>query len=195
MDIPENISDEKIIRLVQGTAAERERGAACLYGKHRDKFIARGKKVYSLRPDEAETAYNDAVTAAVKKIADGKFERRASLQTFLSNIHNNECVNQIRKNAAKKEKPNNNYSDLDPLAEFLAEHPESTERVEEQMTAVELVWPKLKPKCEKMLMLQALGKSDREIADILGEYANADVVKVIRRRCRKELQELCNVSK
>ncbi|SHM13482.1 RNA polymerase sigma-70 factor, ECF subfamily [Chitinophaga jiangningensis] len=149
-----------------------------------------GERKYSLTTDDSASAYSDAVISVIDNVVAGRFEHRASLKTYISQIFYNKCVDLKRKSATNKERVHHT-SDLDTMMMML---PDNARNAVQQLIDNNnriLLRQKLSEigeKCKELLLLFEDGYPDREIATML-HYNSAEVVKVSRRRCLDKLRE------
>jgi RNA polymerase sigma-70 factor (ECF subfamily) len=144
-----------------------------------------------LTNEEAFDAYSDTILAAIENISTGAFEGRSSLKTYLYQIFQRKCVDLFRKRTTNKSKVHQTIG----LSEQLASLSDSACSVIQQLIE-KTEWSHLRQKleelgerCRQLLLSNAEGDSDRQIAQTLG-YKTADVVKTSRLRCLEKLRQL-----
>lgn len=149
-----------------------------------------GERKYNLSTDDSASAYSDAVIAVIDNVVAGRFDSRASLKTYISQIFYNKCVDLRRKNTTNKERVHHT-SDLDAMLLLL---PDNARNAVQQLidnnnrALLRRKLAEIGEKCRELLLLFEDGYPDREIAAML-HYNSAEVVKVSRRRCLDKLRE------
>lgn len=153
-------------------------------------LIKDGTFKHKITEDEASSNYSDAIIAIIDAIVSNKFQEKAQLKTYLYQIFNNKCVDQIRKNSTNKESVNQGFS----INDLALQMPDESKLIIQKLSE-EFEYDKLKrelikigEKCKQMLMAWADGYSDKEIAEML-EYNSASVAKTSRLRCLEKLKE------
>jgi RNA polymerase sigma factor (sigma-70 family) len=154
-------------------------------------FIDEGKRKYSLTQEDAFSCYSDAVIKLIDNIRSGVFEGRSSIKTYLYQVFNNKCVDQIRKNTTKKGAV---HQAVD-ISDHLYTMPDDVKNIVQQLvlrTDIDQLRSKLSElgeNCRKMLLWSADGFSDKEIAEML-QFKTAGVAKTSRLRCMDRLRQL-----
>ena len=188
---PSLSTDEReIIDCIQQGSNERKKGEERLFNRFHY-LIKEGIHKHSLLEEEAFDLYSDTIIVAIEKIADGTFQERSSLKTWIYQIFHNKYVDLLRKKTTNKRSV---HRTLD-ISDLLYELSDESKLIIQQM-ADKTNWDLLKQRlaaigdnCRKMLMLWAEGYSDKQIAASL-EYKTADVVKTSRLRCLDKLKQL-----
>ena len=154
-------------------------------------FIDEGKRKYSLTHEDAFSCYSDAVIKLIDNIRSGAFEGRSSIKTYLYQVFNNKCVDQIRKNTTKKGAV---HQAVD-ISDRLYTMPDDVRTIVQQLVLradIDQLRSKLSElgeNCRKMLLWSADGLSDKEIAEML-QFKTAGVAKTSRLRCMDRLRQL-----
>lgn len=154
-------------------------------------FIREGVRKYSMLEDDAIDIYSDTMLTAIEKIANGSFEGRSSLKTYVFQIFHNKCVDLLRKKTTNKNRVHQTVS----ISDMLFQISDSAKPVIQRLTE-KADWEALKTSlntmggnCRQLLLFFADGYNDKDIAVVL-EYKTADVVKTSRLRCLEKLRHL-----
>lgn len=186
---PQPFEQDIINNLMQG-GIDRKKAEEQLFS-HYVYFIEQAMHKYSFPEDEAFNIYADTIMVAISRIADGTFEGRSSLKTWLFQIFHNKCVDLVRKNATNKSSVHHSLS----IPGMLFQMADTAKLVIQEMmekTDMERIKQKLNEigeSCRRLLLLWADGYNDKEIATTM-EYKSADVVKTSRLRCLEKLRYL-----
>lgn len=145
---------------------------------------------HNITLEDASSAYSDSIISVIDAIVLQKFQEKAQLKTYIYQIFNNKCVDQIRKNSTNKASANQGFS----IDDFALQMPDESKLIIQKL-AEEFEFDKLKKhlimlgdKCKQMLMAWADGFTDKEIALML-EYNSPQVAKTSRLRCLEKLKE------
>ena len=182
--------DREIIDSIQQPEGRRKKGEELLFTRYAY-LIQEATHKYSLPREDAFNLYSDTIISAIEKIANGSFEGRSSLKTWIHKIFHNKYVDLLRKTTTNKNSINRTTS----ISNLLFQLPDSSKTIVQELvdkTDWEVLRQKLKgisDNCRKMLLLWADGYSDKEIAATL-EYKTVDVVKTSRLRCLGKLKQL-----
>jgi RNA polymerase sigma factor (sigma-70 family) len=192
MNFPSTLpaSDNEILELLQQGGINRRKGEERLFNCYHY-FIREGIQNHGLQEDESFNAYTDAVLSVINNIIKGSFEGRSSIKTYLFQVFNNKCVDQLRKKTTNRNSVHLTVSITDKL-NYISDSAKSTVQKLVEQTDWNMLRQKLNElgdNCKKMLMLSAEGNTDKEIAAIM-EYKTADVVKTSRLRCLEKLRQL-----
>lgn len=156
-------------------------------------FIGEACRKYRLSYEDSFSAYSDAVLAVIHNIVNGRFERKASLKTYLFRVFSNKCIDLLRNNSINKQQANMGAT----IPDLLDSLPDKAK------TAIELLIDRYRvstileyletigEKCKEILVYFEDGYSDKEIAERLA-YSNAAVVKTTRHRCIEKMREKMN---
>jgi len=182
--------EREIIDSIQQAGTERKKGEERLFNRFAY-LIKEGIYKYSLLQEEAFDLYSDTIISAIEKIADGSFQERSSLKTWIYQIFHNKYVDLLRKKSTNKNSIHRTLSISDLLFQV---SDASKTIVQELMDKTD--WEVLRQKlnqlganCNQMLLLWAEGYTDKEIAGSM-EYKTSDVVKTSRLRCLEKLKQL-----
>ena len=186
--------EREIIDCIQQNGAERKRGEERLFNRYAY-LIKEAIYKYSLLREEAFDLYSDTIISAIDKIADGSFQGRSSLKTWVYQIFHNKYVDLLRKKTTNKSSIHRTLSITDLLYQF-SDHSktiiqELVEKTDWEVLRQRLV--QVGENCRQMLLLWADGYSDKEIA-LSMEYKTPDVVKTTRLRCLEKLRQLYHSS-
>jgi len=154
-------------------------------------LIKEGIRKHALSEDESFDAYADAVLSVISTVNNGTFEGRSSLKTFVYQVYQNKCIDQVRKKSAIKNKVYQTFSITDMLL-HLSDSAKSVIQSMIDKTDIDLLRRRLNElgqNCSQLLLLSADGYTDKEIAMEL-EYKSADVAKTSRLRCLDKLRKL-----
>jgi len=135
--------------------------------------------------------YSDTILSAIEKIANGSFQGRSSLKTWLYSIFHNKYVDLLRKKTTNKSSIHQTLSISDMLLQVSDQSKTIVQRLVDK-TDWEILRDRLVQvgeNCRQMLMLWADGYSDKDIAGLM-EYKTSDVVKTSRLRCLEKLKLL-----
>jgi RNA polymerase sigma-70 factor (ECF subfamily) len=154
-------------------------------------YIHEAVKKYAMREEDSFDAYSDTILSVIYAVADGRFEQRSSLKTFIYRVFHHKCVDIIRKSSTNKESVNRATGLPDSMFELLSDNAKSIlqtliERFD--FNDMQQKLEKLGESCRSMLMMFAEGYSDKLIAEAL-HYNSADVVKTSRLRCLQKLRQ------
>ncbi|MCY7357164.1 MAG: sigma-70 family RNA polymerase sigma factor [Rudanella sp.] len=155
-------------------------------------LIREGVRRHRLDEEETATAYADTVLSVIDQIVTGRFEGRAGLKTYLTQIFSNKCVDGIRKKSTNKESVHRQGVEIDgsllqvpdetgsAIQQLIAQH--DAQQLRERMKL-------LGDKCRAMLLAWAEGFTDDDIARE-HHYNSAAVAKTSRLRCLEKLRDL-----
>jgi RNA polymerase sigma factor (sigma-70 family) len=188
---PFSITEEReIIDSIQQQEGMRKKGEELLFTRYAY-LIQEAIHKYSLTREDAFNLYSDTILSAIEKIANGSFEGRSSLKTWIYKIFHNKYVDLLRKKTTNKNSINRTAS----ISNLLFQLPDSSKTIVQELvdrTDWEMLRQKLSlisDNCRQMLLLWADGYSDKEIAATL-DYKTVDVVKTSRLRCLGKLKQL-----
>jgi len=182
--------EREIIDSIQQGGTERKKGEERLFTRYAY-LIKEGIHKYSLAQEGAFDLYSDTIISAIEKIADGSFQGRSSVKTWLYQIFHNKYVDLLRKKTTNKNSIHRTLSISDLLFQ-ISDHSKTIIQHLVDKTDWELLRGRLAligDNCRQMLLLWADGYSDREIAALM-EYKTSDVVKTSRLRCLEKLKQL-----
>ena len=184
-------ADERdIIDSIRQNGTERKRGEERLFNRYAY-FIKEAVYKYSLPEEDAFDLYSDTIISGIEKIANGSFEGRSSLKTWIYSIFHNKYVDLLRKRSTNKNSIHHTLSMSDLLLQVSDQAKTIIQKLVDK-TDHEVLRQKLAQvgeNCKQMLMLWADGYSDKEIA-VAMEYKTSDVVKTSRLRCLEKLKQL-----
>ena len=184
------IDEREIIDSIAQNGVERKKGEERLFNRYAY-FIREAVYKYSLSEEEAFDLYGDTVLTAIEKIANGSFQARSSLKTWVYSIFHNKYVDLLRKKSTNKNSIHHTLSISDLLLQLSDQAKtviqELVDKTDREILRQRLV--KIGDSCRRMLLFWADGYSDKEIA-VLMEYKTADVVKTSRLRCLEKLRQL-----
>src|SRR5207244_3828408 len=101
--------EREIIDNIQQNSAERRKGEERLFNRYAY-FIKEGIYKYSLSQEEAFDIYSDTILSAIEKIANGSFQGRSTLKTWLYQIFHNKYVDLLRKKTTNKSSINKTWN-------------------------------------------------------------------------------------
>ena len=186
--------EREIIDSITQNGNERKKGEERLFNRYAY-FIKEAIYKYSLPYEDAFDLYSDTIIVAVEKIANGSFQGRSSLKTWVYSIFHNKYVDLIRKKSTNKNSIHQTLSISDLLLQISDRSKtviqELIEKTDWEILRQRLV--QIGDSCRRMLMLWAEGYSDKEIAGLM-EYKTSDVVKTSRLRCLEKLKQLYRTS-
>ena len=154
-------------------------------------YIREAVKKYAMREEDCFDAYSDTILSVIYAVADGRFEQRSSLKTFIYRVFHHKCVDIMRKSSTNKESVNRATDLPESMFELLSDNAKSIlQKLIERFDFDEMKQKleKLGESCRSMLMMFAEGYSDKLIAEAL-HYNSADVVKTSRLRCLQKLRQ------
>jgi RNA polymerase sigma factor (sigma-70 family) len=182
--------EREIIDSIQQNGTKRKNGEERLFNRY-VYLIKEGIYKYSLLQEEAFDLYSDTIISAIEKIANGSFQGRSSLKTWLYQIFHNKYVDLLRKKTTNKQSIHRTLS----ISDLLFQISDASKTIIQEL-ADKTDWEMLRQKlnqvgdnCRQMLLLWAEGYSDKEIAEAM-EYKTSDVVKTSRLRCLEKLKQL-----
>lgn len=184
------LTEAEMLNAISGSHADARRAEDQLFREYAY-LMKEGMRRFSFSNDEAFDAFSDTVLSVIESIQRGVFERRSSLKTYIHQVYHNKCVDQLRKKKTQKESVHQTTAVTDMLQTVSDSARSILQRLIEE-TDIALLRQRLKQLsevCRQMLMLSAEGRSDRELATIVG-YKSADVVKTSRLRCLEKLRNL-----
>ena len=182
--------EREIIDGIAQNGTERKKREERLFNRYAY-FIKEAVYKYSLSQEEAFDLYSDTIISAIEKIANGSFQERSSLKTWVYQIFHNKYVDLLRKKTTNKNSIHQTLSISDLLLE-ISDHSKSIVQKLVDKTDWEILRERLVQvgeNCRQMLLLWADGYSDKEIA-VAMEYKTSDVVKTSRLRCLEKLKQL-----
>jgi RNA polymerase sigma factor (sigma-70 family) len=182
--------EREIIDSIQQHGTERKRGEERLFNRYAY-LIKEGIYKYSLLQEEAFDLYSDTIISAIEKIANGSFQGKSSLKTWLYQIFHNKYVDLLRKKSTNKSSIHRTLTISDLLFQ-VSDHSKTIIQELVDKTDWEVLRQRLAQigdNCRQMLLLWADGYSDKEIAGTM-EYKTSDVVKTSRLRCLEKLKQL-----
>jgi RNA polymerase sigma-70 factor (ECF subfamily) len=188
--LPKTLSDTELIEGLRSNSSNKQYYEDALYGRFAY-FIEQAESKFRLTHEDAFSAYSDAVIKALEHITNGRFEGKSSLKTYLYQIFNNKCVDQVRKNTTKKSEVHQATTVNEKLNTISDTAKTVIQRLTEQAD-IDLLRRKLLEigdNCRQLLQLSAEGYSDKEIATIL-KFKTAAVSKTSRLRCLDKLRKL-----
>jgi DNA-directed RNA polymerase specialized sigma24 family protein len=186
-----NDTDADIIEGILTGGRERQKYENKLYEKYLY-FINDGIRKHQIEEHESASVYSDTVLTMIDHILNHRFERRASLKTYIFQIFSNQCVSLIRKKATNRAAPAYDTVLLSDIMHMMSDSTQSIiQKIIEQEEEISLLerLNKIGEKCKELLLLWANGHADKEIFEMLA-YSSADVVKVSRMRCIDKLRKI-----
>lgn len=186
-----NDTDADIIEGILKGGRERQKYENKLYEKYLY-FINDGVRKHQIEEHESASVYSDTVLIMIDHIINHRFERRASLKTYIYQIFSNQCVSLIRKKATNRAAPSYDTVLLSDIMQMMSDSTQSIiQKIIEQEEETSLLnrLNKIGEKCKELLLLWANGHADKEILEMLA-YSSADVVKVSRMRCIDKLRKI-----
>jgi len=182
--------EREIIDSIRQSGSERKKGEERLFNRFAY-LIKEGIYKYSLLQEEAFDLYSDTIISAIEKIADGSFQQRSSLKTWVFQIFHNKYVDLLRKKTTNKQSIHKTLS----ISDMLFQISDASKTIIQEL-ADKTDWEVLRQKlsqvgdnCRQMLLLWAEGYTDKDIATSM-EYKTSDVVKTSRLRCLEKLRQL-----
>jgi len=182
--------EREIIDSIAQNGAERKKGEERLFNRYAY-FIKEAVYKYSVSEEDGFDLYSDTILSAIEKIANGSFQGRSSLKTWLYSIFHNKYVDLLRKKTTNKSSIHQTLSISDMLLQVSDQSKTIVQRLVDK-TDWEILRDRLVQvgeNCRQMLMLWADGYSDKDIAGLM-EYKTSDVVKTSRLRCLEKLKLL-----
>lgn len=182
--------EREIIDSITQNSTDRKKGEERLFNRYAY-FIKEAIYKYSLTNEEAFDLYSDTIISAIEKIANGSFQGKSSLKTWLYSIFHNKYVDLLRKKTTHKSSIHRTLSISDLLME-VSDHSKTIVQRLADKTDWELLGERLAQvgeNCRHMLLLWADGYADKDIAGLMN-YKTADVVKTSRLRCLEKLKQL-----
>ena len=182
--------EREIIDSIAQNGVERKKGEERLFNRYAY-FIKEAVYKYSVSEEDGFDLYSDTILSAIEKIANGSFQGRSSLKTWLYSIFHNKYVDLLRKKTTNKSSIHQTLSISDMLLQVSDQSKTIVQRLVDK-TDWEILRDRLVQvgeNCRQMLMLWADGYSDKDIAGLM-EYKTSDVVKTSRLRCLEKLKQL-----
>ena len=182
--------EREIIDSIAQNGVERKKGEERLFNRYAY-FIKEAVYKYSVSEEDGFDLYSDTILSAIEKIANGSFQGRSSLKTWLYSIFHNKYVDLLRKKTTNKSSIHQTLSISDMLLQVSDQSKTIVQRLVDK-TDWEILRDRLVQvgeNCRQMLMLWAAGYSDKDIAGLM-EYKTSDVVKTSRLRCLEKLKLL-----
>jgi len=93
--------EREIIDSIAQNGTERKKGEERLFNRYAY-FIKEAVYKYSLSEEDGFDLYSDTIISAIEKIANGSFQGRSSLKTWLYSIFHNKYVDLLRKKTTNK---------------------------------------------------------------------------------------------
>lgn len=183
-------TDQQLINCLQNGGTDKLKAEEFLFNSYAY-FIPEAMRKYSLNEEEAFDAYSDTILSSLGKIADGTYQGRSSLKTWLYQIFHNKCVDLIRKKTTNK-RSIYKTAEIDTLKFQVSDTVKSIIQKMIDQTDFDRLKQKLKElgeDCRQMLQLWSEGFSDKEIAVQLN-YKTPEVTKTSRYRCLEKLKRL-----
>ena len=88
--------EREIIDSIAQNGVERKKGEERLFNRYAY-FIKEAVYKYSVSEEDGFDLYSDTILSAIEKIANGSFQGRSSLKTWLYSIFHNKYVDLLRK--------------------------------------------------------------------------------------------------
>ena len=181
------LSEQEIVDGIRLGGQKRQRFENNLY-ENFNYLIKDATYKHKIGPEEASMAYSDAVLTVIEHIANGRFEGRSSLKTYLHQIFFNKCVDAIRKNST-----NSLYRySLEDVLEPLPDPQRSVVQAliqQQDHEKLKRLLNSLGERCQELLNRWGEGFSDKESAAEFG-YNTAQVAQTTRLRCLEKLKEM-----
>ena len=156
-------------------------------------MVREGLQKYNfLNEEDVKTCYCDAVLAVVENIRNGKFEGKASLKTYLTQIFFNKCVDAKRKTATNKSEVHQVVDIAE--AQYLHTNVQDALRTLIAQNDYDRLLAKLEKigdPCQSLLLARGNDYSYTEIAEMQG-YKSPEVVRTTVGRCREKVLKLPN---
>ena len=179
------LSEQEIVDGIRLGGQKRQRFENNLY-ENFNYLIKDATNKHKIGPEEASMAYSDAVLTVIEHIANGRFEGRSSLKTYLHQIFFNKCVDAIRKNST-----NSLYRySLEDVLEPLPDPQRSVVQAliqQQDHEKLKRLLNSLGERCQELLNRWGEGFSDKESAVEFG-YNTAQVAQTTRLRCLEKLK-------
>lgn len=183
------LPDAELIEGIRAGGAQRRLAENQLYKKY-VYLIADGVRKHRLTEDDCASAYSDAILTLFDHVANGRFEGRSELKTYLFQIFTYKCVDAIRKKTTNRSSVHDALSLDDTLMQLPDEARSAVQRLigESDVEQLHRHLRELGEKCRTMILSWGEGYSDDEIAQAMG-YNTAAVAKTSRLRCLEKLRE------
>jgi RNA polymerase sigma factor (sigma-70 family) len=143
---------------------------------------------HKIDEENASMAYSDTILTGIEHIANGRFEGRSELKTYLYQIFYNKCVDAIRRNTTKQNRSTSIDYLLEPIAETERSALANLIRQQDHEQLRKLI-TRLGERCQVLLRKWAEGFTDSELA-LEYAYNSAGVAQTTRLRCMEKLREM-----
>lgn len=146
---------------------------------------------HRLPKDVCESIYSDTMYVVINNIRQGKFEKKASLETYINSIFDHKCIDAVRSMLAEKNKTLHHSVDIEFFTQKL---PDSARSIIEALIRKEDIdkinknREELGENCRQLLFFFEEDKKDTETAQLMG-FKSAEVVKTTRLRCMEKLRQ------
>lgn len=183
-------NDHRIIADLMTGGVTRRKAEDDLFNSY-SYYIREAVKKYGMREEDCFDAYSDTILSVIYSVAEGRFEQRSSLKTFIYRVFHHKCVDIMRKSSTNKESVNRVTGLPEAMYEILSDNTKSVVQtlIEKfDLDEMQQKLEKLGDACRSMLMMFAEGYSDKLIAEAM-HYNSADVVKTSRLRCLQKLRQ------
>jgi len=184
------LSDQDLIAGIRAGGNQRRVFENQLYDKYRY-LIKEGSYKQKIETEDASMAYSDTILSVIEHIANGRFEARAELKTYIYQIFSNKCVDVIRKRTTNTAQAFQRVSIEDlvtPVPDTQRNALADLIRQQDHQRIRELL-EKMGERCKQVLGLWSEGYSDQEIA-VQYEYNSSNVAQTTRLRCLERLREM-----
>lgn len=183
------MNDAQIVESLKSDSTTERKAAEKELFDELKSYIFVGMDKFKLSREDAEECYCDAMYALIDNIRTGKYDSRLSLKNYFYGIFTNKCVDKIRKNTNKENRPNNQIN-IDDVLDF--DFPDiiknecegfiSEGKYGKMLRLLEVMGDP----CKSLLMFKGDGIEYKEIAEKMG-YKSAGVVSTTIGRCREKL--------
>jgi RNA polymerase sigma factor (sigma-70 family) len=163
-----------------------------LYNKY-SYMIREASFKHKLNEEQASIAYSDSILSVIEHIANGRFEGRSELKTYIFQIFSNKCVDAMRRNATKHMNAISIDEVLDPIPDSQRTVLSDLIRNQDHERLTKYI-DTLVDRCQVLLRKWSEGYTDNELA-IEYNYSTAAVAQTTRLRCIEKLKEMYKINR
>jgi RNA polymerase sigma factor (sigma-70 family) len=179
-------SDEDIIEGIRSGEAQWEVVFFKEYKSRIRGFFYKKYKSYQAEEQLFSTAYHETISAVLKNIRSGQYQKSSQLSTYIHEIFKRKCIDEFRKINKKRHETGDDISELYDISDKNIELERHLLK-KEALQAAESTLKSIGKNCYEIIMKHIQGYKDAEIALLLN-MSNANTVKSRRNTCMKKFK-------